>query len=47
MTIKNPDVRILAGISQALQAEYQSENREWEEARSRGSRPAHPDRSGR
>ena len=30
MTIKNSDVRILAGISQALQAEYQSENREWE-----------------
>lgn len=30
MTIMNPEVRILAGISQALQAEYQSENREWE-----------------
>ena len=30
MTIKDPEVRILAGISQALQAEYQSENREWE-----------------
>lgn len=30
MTIKNPEVRILAGISQALQAEYLSENREWE-----------------
>jgi diadenosine tetraphosphate (Ap4A) HIT family hydrolase len=30
MTIKDPEVRILAGISQALQAEYQCENREWE-----------------
>lgn len=30
MTIKDPEVRILAGISLALQAEYQSENREWE-----------------
>lgn len=29
MTIKDPEVRILAGISLALQAEYQSENREW------------------
>ncbi len=30
MTIKDPEVRILAGISLALQAEYESENREWE-----------------
>lgn len=29
MTIKDPDVRTLAGISQALQGEYQSENQEW------------------
>jgi hypothetical protein len=30
MTIRDPEVRILAGISQALEAEYLSENREWE-----------------
>lgn len=30
MVIKDPEVRILAGISLALQEEYQSENREWE-----------------
>ncbi|GEM82629.1 MULTISPECIES: hypothetical protein [Meiothermus] len=30
MIIKDPEVSILASISQALQAEYQSENREWE-----------------
>lgn len=30
MTIRDPEVIILAGISQALKAEYQSENREWE-----------------
>ncbi len=30
MTINDPEVRILACISQALQAEYQSENQEWE-----------------
>lgn len=29
MTIKDPEVRILAGLSQTLQAEYQSENDEW------------------
>ncbi len=28
--IEDPEVKILASISQALQAEYQSENREWE-----------------
>lgn len=30
MNIVDPEVRILAGISLALQAEYQSENREWD-----------------
>lgn len=30
MTIRDPEVRIPACISQALQAEYQSENQEWE-----------------
>lgn len=30
MTIRNPEVRIVASLSQALQAQYQSENREWE-----------------
>jgi len=30
MTIKDSEVMILVGISQALQLEYQSENREWE-----------------
>jgi len=32
MTIKDPEVRILACISLTLQAEYQSENREWEDS---------------
>jgi len=30
VNIVDPDVRILAAISQALEAEYQSENQEWE-----------------
>lgn len=30
MNIKDPEVRILASISQALQVEYTSEDREWE-----------------
>jgi hypothetical protein len=30
MKITDPNVGILAGISQALQSEYQSENLEWE-----------------
>lgn len=29
MTIKDLDVRMLAAISQAMEAEYQSENLEW------------------
>ncbi len=30
MKIRDPEVRILAGLSQALQVEYTSENRDWE-----------------
>lgn len=29
MTIRDPDVRMLAAISQAMEADYQSENLEW------------------
>lgn len=29
MTITDPEVKLLAGISQALEAEYQSESAEW------------------
>lgn len=30
MTIRDPDMRVLAGLSQALQAEYQVANQAWE-----------------